>query len=58
MLLLVIGQSMGFPISEFELQPVAVDNARMEKLESIVYELLNIIKHSDRLSVQLALCKT
>ena len=47
------GQNMGYPLSEplknvnflseFELQQVPVDNARMEKLESVVYELLNII---------------
>ena len=50
---------MGYPLrdsfkrSEFELQ--SVDNARMEKLESVVYELLNIIKHSERIEVQVDL---
>ena len=45
---------MGYPLreSEFELQPVPIDNARMEKLESVVYELFNIIKHSDQFVVQ------
>ena len=48
---------MGYPLreSEFELQPVPIDNARMEKLESVVYELLNIIKHSDKIAVQVDL---
>ena len=50
---------MGYPLrnslSEFELKPVLIDIARMEKLESVVYELLNIIKHSERLSVQVDL---
>ena len=60
-LLLVISQSMGYPLininslSEFELQPVPIDIARMEKLESVVNELFNIIKHSERLSVQVDL---
>ena len=58
-LLLVISQGMGNPLrnvnslSEFEFQPVPIDNSRMEKLESVVYELLNIIKH--RLDVQVDL---
>ena len=62
-LLLVISQGIGYPLrnvnslSEFELQPVPLDTARMEKLESVVYELLNIIKHSDRLDVQVDLLK-
>ena len=34
---------MGRPISEFELRPVPVANSRMEKLESVVNDLLNII---------------
>ena len=46
-LLLVISLVMGYPsrdsLSEFNLQPVPIDNARMEKLESVVYELLNIL---------------
>ena len=50
---------MGYPLrdslSEFELLPVPIDNARMEKLESVVYELLNIIKHSERIDVQVDL---
>ena len=52
---------MGYPLrdykslSEFELLPVPIDNARMEKLESVVYELLNIIKHSDQFVVQVDL---
>ena len=52
---------MGYPLrdykslSEFELLPVPIDNARMEKLESVVYELLNIIKHSDQIAVQVDL---
>ena len=50
---------MGYPLrdslSEFELQPVPIDNARMEKLESVVYELLSIIKHSERIDVQVDL---
>ena len=54
-LLLVISQGMGYPLrdslSEFELQPVPIDTARMEKLESVVNELLKIIKHSDQLDV-------
>ena len=56
-LLLVISQAMGYPLrdslSEFELQPVPIDI--MEKLESVVYELLNIIKHSERIDVQVDL---
>ena len=36
----------------FELQLVPIDIARMKKLESVVYELLNIINHSDQINVQ------
>ena len=43
-LLLVISQGMGHPLrdslSEFELQPVPIDNARMEKFESVFYVLI------------------
>ena len=41
------------PLSEFELQPVPI--ARMKKLVSVGYELLNIIKHSERIDVQVDL---
>ena len=58
-LLLIIGQAMGYhlrdSLSEFELQTIPIDIARMEKLESVVYELLNIIKHSERIDVQVDL---
>ena len=42
---------MGYPFSEFELLPVPIDNARMEKLEVVVYELLHIIQNSRRYDV-------
>ena len=60
-LLLVISQGIGYSLrnvnslSEFELQPVLLDTARIEKLESVVYELSSIIKHSDRIDVQVDL---
>ena len=44
-----MSQGMGYPIggsrkdsdslNEFELHPIPIDNARMENLESVVYEL-------------------
>ena len=43
----MIGQSMAFPIVSNK------DNERMERVESAIYELLNIIKFSDQLYVQL-----
>ena len=36
---------MGHPVSQFELQPVPVDNTRIDKLESTVNEQLNLIQH-------------
>jgi hypothetical protein len=45
-LIMMIGQSMAFPIVSNK------DNERMERVESAIYELLNIIKFSDQLDVK------
>ena len=48
LLILIIGQSMAnsMKFSEY------VDNERIERVESAIYELLNIIKFSDTLNVK------
>ena len=48
-LLLIIGQSMANPI---KLPEEFVDNERIERVESAIYELLNIIHFSDNLDVK------
>ena len=48
LLILIIGQSLAKPIYNEEF----IDNGRIERVESAIYELLNIIKFSDTLDVK------
>ena len=48
LLILIIGQSMANPMKFSEY----VDNERIERVYSAIYDLLNIIKFSDTLNVE------